>query len=175
MDIVSRIKTFMNCQQISSSQFADNCKIPRPTVSQILNGRNKKISDEIIAKIHSAYSNLSMMWLMFGEGEMLINPNIETSEGENQPSLDFDDVEKSENDIVAGQYDFEFDESENTEKKFSINFEEPNQLKTPIESVKADIEENKGDNTTADGEKKIMHIMIFYSDNSYEVLYPGRK
>ena len=44
----------MDNQQIAISQFADNCQIPRPTMSQILNGRNKKISDELISKIHAA-------------------------------------------------------------------------------------------------------------------------
>ena len=77
MDIVSRIKKFMNLSQISSSQFADTCNIPRPTISQILNGRNKKISDEIIGKIHTSFPSLSMLWLMFGEGDMIINKNIE--------------------------------------------------------------------------------------------------
>lgn len=70
MDIVDRLKYFMNLNGIAISQFADTCQIPRPTMSQILNGRNKKISDELIGKIHSAYPTLSIMWLMFGEGDI---------------------------------------------------------------------------------------------------------
>ena len=38
----------MEHEQLTNSQFADKCRIPRPTLSQILNGRNKKISEEII-------------------------------------------------------------------------------------------------------------------------------
>lgn len=75
MDIVTRIKYYMNSQNIGSSQFADACDIPRPTLSQILNGRNKKISDEIIRKIHQAYPDLSMLWLCLAEGEMLVGGN----------------------------------------------------------------------------------------------------
>ena len=63
----------MNNAGISSSQFADTCDIPRPTLSQLLNGRNKKVSDEVIGKIHRAYPTLNVMWLMFGDGEMLLN------------------------------------------------------------------------------------------------------
>lgn len=70
MDIVSRLKLFLEQNGIANSQFADTCKIPRPTLSQLLNGRNKKVSNEIIAKIHAAYPRLSIMWLMFGDGEM---------------------------------------------------------------------------------------------------------
>lgn len=70
MDIVSRLKQFIESHGIAVTQFADTCRIPRPTLSQLLNGRNKKVSDEIISKIHTAYPSLSMMWLMFGEGNM---------------------------------------------------------------------------------------------------------
>ncbi len=74
MDIVSRLKLFLQQSGIANSQFADNCEIPRPTLSQLLNGRNKKVSDEVIAKIHRAYPHLNIMWLMFGDGEMFV-PN----------------------------------------------------------------------------------------------------
>ncbi|MBR6014346.1 MAG: helix-turn-helix domain-containing protein, partial [Selenomonadaceae bacterium] len=43
MDIVSRLKMFLEQAGISNSQFADTCDIPRPTLSQLLNGRNKKV------------------------------------------------------------------------------------------------------------------------------------
>lgn len=80
MDLVSRLKQFMDQSDIAISQFADTCNIPRPTMSQILNGRNKKISDELIAKIHLAYPKLSVLWLMFGEGDMVASSNIQFSE-----------------------------------------------------------------------------------------------
>lgn len=83
MDFVNRLKLFMENGDISISQFADTCRIPRPTMSQILNGRNKKVSDELIAKIHAAYPELSVLWLMFGEGTMLMQPNTQISEPQN--------------------------------------------------------------------------------------------
>ncbi len=80
MDITSRIKRFMEHEQLTNSQFADKCRIPRPTLSQILNGRNKKISDELIGKLHESFPHLSILWLMFGEGDMISAENIKTSE-----------------------------------------------------------------------------------------------
>ena len=71
MDIVTRLKMFLDQMGISNSLFADTCDIPRPTLSQLLNGRNKKVSDEVIGKIHRAYPSLNVMWLMFGDGEMI--------------------------------------------------------------------------------------------------------
>lgn len=75
MDLVSRLKQYLDSRQISVTQFADVCGIPRPTASQLLAGRNKKVSDEIINKIHNFYPDLSILWLMFGEGEMTANAN----------------------------------------------------------------------------------------------------
>lgn len=88
MDFVNRLKFFMENGNITISQFADTCRIPRPTMSQILNGRNKKVSDELISKIHAAYPELSVLWLMFGEGEMLTNSNTQISEPQNAHSAD---------------------------------------------------------------------------------------
>lgn len=69
-NISIRLKFLIEKLGINSSQFADSCKIPRPTFSQILNGRNKKISDQIIRQIHEAYPNVSITWLLFNEGDM---------------------------------------------------------------------------------------------------------
>lgn len=83
MDLVNRLKYYLEENKIAISQFADKCRIPRPTLSQILNGRNKKISDELISKIHEAYPDLSVLWLMFGEGDMVTTANTRISEPEN--------------------------------------------------------------------------------------------
>ncbi len=83
MDLVNRLKFFLEENKIAISQFADKCRIPRPTLSQILNGRNKKVSDELITKIHEAYPDLSVLWLMFGEGEMVTSANTRFSEPSN--------------------------------------------------------------------------------------------
>lgn len=98
MDVVSRLKYFMDSSGLTISQFADTCNIPRPTMSQLISGRNKRISNEIFDKIHNGFPNLSILWLMFGEGQMLVNENIEISEPQNA-ILD--------NDLVAERSDDE--------------------------------------------------------------------
>lgn len=106
MDLVNRLKFFLEKRNIAISQFADTCKIPRPTLSQILNGRNKKISDELITKIHNAYPSLSVLWLMFGEGDMETNANIEISDGQNgliSPGKDDYSSESQYNPLTFGK------------------------------------------------------------------------
>lgn len=79
MDLVSRLKQYLSSCGISITQFADECEIPRPSASQLLAGRNKKVSDEIIGKIHYTYPDLNISWLMFGEGDMTSDGNIATT------------------------------------------------------------------------------------------------
>lgn len=173
MDIVSRIKKFMNLSQISSSQFADSCNIPRPTISQILNGRNKKISDEIIGKIHSSFPSLSMLWLMFGEGDMLIDQNIEISERKNQLNLDEDNQQFVDNNLFTNSLGINFDCTENTSEKLNIDFADKNVQIEPSNNKKTN--HTKQLSLSPDSNKTIVNIMVFYSDNSFESFTPANK
>ncbi|MCM1071710.1 MAG: helix-turn-helix domain-containing protein [[Clostridium] fimetarium] len=100
MDLVNRLKYYLDENKIAISQFADTCRIPRPTLSQILNGRNKKVSDELITKIHDAYPDLSVLWLMFGEGEMVSRQNTRTSEAENNAEYAANQAQHIEGDRI---------------------------------------------------------------------------
>lgn len=68
-NIIDRINSFIEETNLTRSQFADACGIPRPTISQMLSGKNKKIGDDVISVIHKTYPEIPMMWLLFGEGE----------------------------------------------------------------------------------------------------------
>lgn len=183
MDIATRIKIFMNYLQIANSQFADTCKIPRPTISQILNGRNKKISDEIISKIHEAYPSLSVLWLMFGEGEMLINSNIIISGAQNEPKIDFDSSQSAISEGIMQSIDFDLpisdSYSENSELQ-TAEIEDTHLDKIEIESSPSTESshtptQNNPITFCPDGSKKIINIMVFYSDNSFQQFTPMKQ
>ena len=70
MNIVDRLKIYMEHTGLPISQFADAALIPRPTLSQILSGRNKKISNEVLEKLHDAFPELNVAWLLFGDDDM---------------------------------------------------------------------------------------------------------
>lgn len=180
MDIVNRLKFFMETQQLANSQFADTCRIPRPTLSQLLNGRNKKISDELIGKIHDAFPKLSVLWLMFGEGRMMIDENIEISEPQND--------EKSE--LPAEKHvDFQCNTFDNTQPQntFEIEGNSFPQPKIPTNAMKrnesdagnADTQIQQSSTKSAevsiktDCSKRITNIVVFYSDNSFQSFAPA--
>ena len=150
MDIVSRLKEFINYLAIPVTQFADTCKIPRPSLSQLLNGRNRKVSDELIGKIHEAYPELSVMWLMFGEGTMLFNSNIKITEPQSDAievnsavNLPENRAQAEENDVVPEKEAY----SASTSPTISFN---------------------------PTGGKSIVNIIVYYSDNSFESFTPSR-
>lgn len=158
MDIVSRIKTFLSVNGISNSIFADKCDIPRPTLSQLLNGRNKKVSNEVLDKIHIAYPDLSMMWLMFGEGEMLseIGKNIT-----NVQSSIFDENEEFETEKLIDSND--------------TNIEDASSVAMVLQSLSKTVDNNKKIKQEGlSDEKRIVNIMVFYSDNSFESFVPSK-
>lgn len=169
MDIVSRIKTFMQERNISSTQFADACSIPRPTLSQILGGRNKKISDEVINKIHGAYPELNVMWLMFGEGPMLTGGNSAPILSDIPTEAPVEPVRQS------AAISFESPRSYSEPSGGSLFDGEPldfGEENTPNEPKNGEKEPAPTIRIPADGSKSILRIMVFYSDNSFQDFVP---
>lgn len=174
MDIVTRIKSFISVKELAVSQFADTCQIPRPTVSQLLNGRNKKVSDEIISKIHNAYPSLSVNWLLFGEGDMFVssgnidsssnNRSLENLNFEDDPMMICEDENLSNSNLVS--------ESEDPVKYISSN----SLSETPEFDVKKAILGNRNiESSNGNSERKVVNIIVFYSDNSFEYFRPAQK
>ena len=46
--VLDRLVQFMNSTGLSSSQFADTTGIPRPSLSQMLHGRNKSVNNQVL-------------------------------------------------------------------------------------------------------------------------------
>lgn len=178
MDIVARLVAFKDYTGLSNSQFADKAGIPRPTLSQLLNGRNKRLSDDMTAKLHVAYPSLNIMWLLFGEGSMLSDSNIQFSEAifdENSPvsdaqtidnpSITASDLSEFSNGFIQQSSENSSNSTENESQAADISRKLPSDNPIIEETVK---------NIPADAAKKIQSIMIFYSDNSYEIFTPGK-
>lgn len=164
MDIVERLIAFRDYTKLSNSQFADQAGIPRPTLSQFLNGRNKRLSDDFAAKLHAAYPELNVMWLLFGEGDMLTRSNIEISEAK---KADFSAIADSQAPDTPKVESIPYSD-ENTKDSAPIQSEAPSSMAqeprwAPVMHV------------SADPAKTIKSIIVFYSDNSYEIFTPANR
>lgn len=184
MDIVSRLKLFLTQNGIQNSQFADTCEIPRPTLSQLLNGRNKKVSDEIITKIHRAYPQLNIMWLMFGDGNMFVpNANNANSTPQSQPA---------ENSKISSTHNTSHENSTSPQQQ-SISFGDDDEADYPthtatapsqpamapadLQAALANIARSAGRSNPVNPSKvtdgrRIVNILVFYNDNSFESFTP---
>lgn len=197
MDLVSRLKQYINYCGVAVTAFADECNIPRPTLSQLLNGRNKRVSDELLRKIHDAYPDLSVMWLMFGEGQMLAQSDkrhenaiaeIPETEVERAP----DTIEapifaaETQSTVTTSDnltFDFTTDTDEfatqftaDTTTQHPSDSEVMNSEKQPANDNKpkigAETHPPKTITFSSEGAKTIVNIIVYYSDNSYEAFGP---
>lgn len=65
----TRIEQLLKSLAISPSQFADEVKVQRSSVSHVLSGRNKPSLD-FITKIIKRYPEINTDWLLSGRGAM---------------------------------------------------------------------------------------------------------
>lgn len=186
MDIVDRLIAYRNYTGLSNSQFADKAGIPRPTLSQFLNGRNKRLSDDLTGKLHLTYPDLNIMWLLFGEGDMLNAQNIKISEGKNEEIYDFSGNQATDNERnlhpeLASENCQKLEAiRQNQAENSPISINQPAENNAGTENACLNEELNsqtdkftKSPTLPSNPTKKIQSIMVFYSDNSFEIFTPG--
>lgn len=166
-NVAIRLKVFIDEMGLTNSQFADQCGIPRPSLSQILTGRNKKISDVIVGQIHTAFPRLSVLWLLFGEGGMLIPPPHDETSEEALPNL-FSEQAKN----PVGDTNFE---------KYATLAALNEGINSPSSRMNS---ENHADRKNSELQREIekmrknprkaVQITVYYDDSTFETFYPGK-
>lgn len=214
MDFVTRLKQYIEYTGLPFSQFADTAQIPRPTLSQILNGRNKKISNELIAKLHEGFPKLNVIWMLFGEGTMenpesgdaLIRSGYDAPRPQQSSSggslfgedkvADFEDqfvycssaagtsggASDGRNSGAQGGGSYSSDSSyDGRSGRFSTGQRqaqgqagrsaEPSAVDDARDRQRFDL--NPAMSLNPDNTKRVQSIMVFYSDNSFEIFTPS--
>ena len=169
-NVAIRLKGFIEEMGLTNSQFADKCGIPRPSLSQILSGRNKKISDVIVGQIHMAFPRLSVLWLLFGEGDMLMSSPVASSSASSS----------SNESNLFGENNL-FSDNQPGQNVFS-NLKALNDAKnTPNSDDRSGVSsENKTKELLLEIEKmrknprKVTQITLYYDDSTFETFYPGK-
>lgn len=179
MDIVSRLMKFRDFAKLSNSQFADRAGIPRPTLSQFLNGRNKRLSDDLTAKLHQAFPALNILWLLFGEGDMLTDANFEFSEGKSDENQLEPGTQTSENEhqteakttLTACNDAKANEQTAPVEMLATSDFPNNQTSSAPDDAIKAVVT----DSINQEPGKRVEYIMVFYTDKSYETFRPSSR
>jgi len=72
--MIDRINQVMREKGITSRQFAEEIGIQPSSLSHILTGRNRPSLD-FVMKIMQRWPDIDINWLMFGKGDMLVDPS----------------------------------------------------------------------------------------------------
>lgn len=76
IDMKDRIKQLMESQKMTQKEFASELCIAEGTLSSVFTGRTKP-TNNIVSAIHERFPEVSIPWLMFGEGDMLASSQNE--------------------------------------------------------------------------------------------------
>ena len=161
-----RLQQFLNAENLSQSQFADEINVARASVSHILANRNKPGFD-FIESMAKAFPALNLEWLITGKGRMY------KSQEAIQPAAD---VQKLEQQPVI-QEDALFEIPAETPLPTTHN-ERQSQSDAMDRAVKKDqvIEST----TSADcikstaNKREISKIVVYFSDSTYQEFIPGK-
>jgi Helix-turn-helix. len=138
----------MDEKQLSVSAFADEIGVKRPTMTHTMTGRNNPSLD-IVSKILERYQDINSDWLLFGKGGMYKGAQAL------QPGL-FDDFESKE---VIGRKAEDVEAVRDDSVKSS-----------PVSSIL--IDDDRYSKKSKETHKKVAKIMVFYSDNTFEIFLP---
>lgn len=161
ISIAARLKSIIEALGLSDSQFADRCSITRPTLSLLLSGKNKKISDIMLSQIHDAFPNVSILWLLFGEGEMFKKD---------------DNNEKSSSNLNEDP----FFKNRDTDDKEELNLVNVKQLENIIQDVINktftssfnNLERIIQKSQEISLQRKVSKITVYYDDSTFETFSP---
>ena len=196
-NIAIRLKFLIEELGLSNSQYADECNISRPTLSQLVTGRNKKVSDVIISQIHKAYPDLSILWLLFGEGDVWntksqshTNINCSTQDDDNSinslnGSVDDSDSDlntngnKSDSKNASEILEKSIDRQENSGycKEMALNSDDSqakDMINREVNSILKNPEFLSDLAKFKEKSKKVVHVTIYYDDSTFETFYPGK-
>ena len=70
-DVIERLKVVIGWSGLKQSQFANKIGFTVSTLNNYLLGKRESLDSSLFAKIASTYEEISIRWLMTGEGEML--------------------------------------------------------------------------------------------------------
>lgn len=148
-----RILAFLQSENKSYAQFADEIGVQPSGISHILSGRNNPSLDFVVKMLHR-YPSLSADWLLFGKGSMYKYIS--------QPTL-FDDAAPA---AIAE------DEMSIQDQEFLINNDrsEPENLSRRQEDTQSSSPAGVPHDT---GGRKIERIIMFYTDKTFTEYKPS--
>jgi len=175
MEDKDRIAEIMRYKGMLAKNFCEITGINPASLSHILNGKTKA-SLPVLKNIVDTFPDLNPLWVLLGEGQMLLKPDDTTEEAEDNPGADLFVDNQTLNSVSApsvstteppilerrqGELPFDFTDSpvasQVTQRNPQIQKTQP--TPQPVKEVVKIIEKKP---------RKIVEIRIFYDDGTYE-------
>lgn len=171
--IAARLKSIIQYLGLSDSQFADQCDISRATLSLLLSGKNKKISDVLLSQIHEAFPSISIIWLLFNEGDM-----VENHSNDSEDIVSRDSSNENFADFLGDNSEIRADDK--NDDKYS-NLMPLNQLENTIKLTVLKAFESflKNEDLTVnkiikdENKRKVRQVTVYYDDSTFETFVPA--
>ncbi|MBQ8694089.1 MAG: helix-turn-helix transcriptional regulator [Bacteroidaceae bacterium] len=169
-----RIELLMKCYDLTPSQFADRTGIQRASVSHIISGRNKP-SLEVLLKIYDAFPELDIEWLMTGKGEEPVAKTYGSSDAVVEENTLFSQPLQPEKSApqMQGVAQQPMTSRYNAYQETEIPQARASQAVRPVERQRK-AAAPKVRQQQASNERRIKEIRIFYTDGTYETLFPEK-
>jgi transcriptional regulator with XRE-family HTH domain len=167
--MVNRIQEILNRYNLTSARFADTLEVPRSTISHILSERNKP-SLEFIQKVLDHYPDIDTDWLIKGEGSIFGKERdlfSEIDKPSNPTRLDAQDPK-----ILYPSEKKASQATDTNQEKYTNLREESDAETIPEEFEKQEI---KPLETKIETSRKIVRIVMFYHDNTFDEYFPAMK
>lgn len=71
LEFIDRLKSLLEKESLNAAAFSERIGVQRSSVSHILSNRNKPSLDFIL-KIHAAFEDISLSWLLFGKDDVQV-------------------------------------------------------------------------------------------------------
>jgi transcriptional regulator with XRE-family HTH domain len=155
----TRIEQFIESEKLTAAEFADIIGVQRSSVSHVLKGRNNP-GFSFIQKILESYPAINSRWLLTGNGPMYDNKSI-TSKEQARPSIHEPDL---------------FSTSNNTTEPIPGNAKQKTDETPATSNRTAPDEKEVSTKQTVTAEtisKKIVKVLIFYDDHTFEDFRPA--
>ena len=158
MNFIERLNKIIDYYKLKPSEFAEEIKVPRSSVSHILSMRNNPSLD-FIMNIKHRFPDLEWSWLIEGKGNMLLPSSTFHNKFIDNSATNLSTIELtgniSDNPILR----------ENEIKEY-----------TPEENILSDSQQLEFENnislSTNNEENKIKRIIIFYENGKFESFEP---
>ncbi len=165
--MVNRIQEIIRKYDLSPSKLADTLEVPRSTISHILSERNKP-SLEFIYKLIDKFPEISLIWLLKGEG------NIMGKERDLFSDLYDEETLKPEAETDSP---LTFPSGSETESTACRDDELPayHGKEKSIEDIPSDTlnTEEVNKKSKLPGKQKIVKLIVLYENGTFDEYYPS--